>query len=396
MRASRLCGQALGPGESLLPRAVAGELRADVVVIGGGHAGCEAAAASARCGARTVLVTHKLATVGTMSCNPSIGGIGKGHLVREVDALGGLMGRVADCSSIQFRVLNASRGPAVRGPRSQADRGMYRRNMQAMLAAQPNLSFLESEVGDLLREEGRVRGVLLADGTALRAERVVLTTGTFLGGVLHFGSERRQLGGRLGDPAASALAGTLRQAGLATGRLKTGTPPRLLASSIDYGGLEAQPGDAVPQPFSFSSDGIAVPWAMRECHLTWTRPETHAIVKANMHRSPNFDGGEGRGTGPRYCPSIEQKVLRFADRPAHQVWLEPEGLDSEVRESLCCAAIFGSNVCFPTGGVSAGYFDVPTGRGAGAVCAHDCGAGASGAAAARLCGRVRLRVADSD
>ncbi len=318
----------LGEHASLLQSASVHE--ADVVVIGGGHAGCEAAAASARGRARTVLVTHKLSTVGVMSCNPSIGGIGKGHLVREVDALGGLMGRVADCSSIQFRVLNASRGPAVRGPRSQADREMYRFNMQAELAAVPGLQCVESAVGDLLTEDGRVAGVVLADGSVLRANRVVLTTGTFLGGVLHFGGERRELGGRLGDPTSSALAVTLRKAGLQTGRLKTGTPPRLLHSSIDYGGLGVQHGDAVPLPFSFSNDSIDVAWPMRVCHMTSTTAATHDIIRANMHRSPNFDGSGGQGTGPRYCPSIEQKVLRFGDRSGHQIWLEPEGLNSDV------------------------------------------------------------------
>lgn len=305
--------------------------RADVVVIGGGHAGCEAAAASARCGVKTALVTHKLCTVGVMSCNPSIGGIGKGHLVREVDALGGLMGRVADASSIQFRMLNASRGPAVRGPRSQADREMYRFNMQLALAEQANLSFVEGEVKDLMVDDkGRVCGVALSDGSTIRTSHVVLTTGTFLGGVLHFGREQRALGGRLGDPTSSALAVRLRAAGLATGRLKTGTPPRLLASSIDYAGLEVQLGDAEPVPFSFAHDKIRTEWDMRVCHMTATTKATHDIIRANKENSPNFDGSGGMGTGPRYCPSIEQKVLRFGDRQGHQVWLEPEGLDSDL------------------------------------------------------------------
>jgi tRNA uridine 5-carboxymethylaminomethyl modification enzyme len=327
---------------------------ADVIVIGGGHAGCEAAAASARCGANTVLVTHKLSTIGVMSCNPSIGGIGKGHLVREVDALGGLMGKIADTSSIQFRMLNASRGgrcllfifsfsffifffsfrwkgPAVRGPRSQADREMYRYNMQAALLEQSNLLFVESAVQDLaVDEQGRVCGVVLDDGSVVHAGRVVLTTGTFLGGVLHFGREQKTLGGRLGDPTSSALAVRLRAAGLLTGRLKTGTPPRLLASSIDYSGLEAQLGDADPVPFSFAHDKIVVDWEMRVCHMTATTKATHEIIRANRHLSPNFDGSGGMGTGPRYCPSIEQKVLRFGDRDGHQIWLEPEGLTSDL------------------------------------------------------------------
>ncbi len=242
------------------------------------------------------------------------------------------MGRVADDSSIQFRVLNASRGPAVRGPRSQADREMYRYNMQAALRDQPNLSFVEGEVKDLLVDEhGHVEGVVLDDGKIIKTRRVVLTTGTFLGGILHFGREQRTMGGRLGDPTSSALAVRLRKAGLATGRLKTGTPPRLLASSIDYTALEVQHGDSEPIPFSFSHDKISVDWDMRVCHMTFTNKSTHDIIRANRDRSPNFDSGlDGMGNGPRYCPSIEQKVLRFGDREGHQVWLEPEGLESDL------------------------------------------------------------------
>lgn len=305
----------------------------DVVVIGGGHAGCEAAAASARCGAKTLLITHKLATVGVMSCNPSIGGIGKGHLVCEVDALDGLMGRVTDQSSIQFRTLNASRGPAVQGPRAQADREKYRLNMQRALDETPHLHCLEGSVEDLLvssEHRGAICGVRLEVGSSVVCGRVVLTTGTFLGGILHFGRHQRVLGGRIGDPTTSALSVRLRSAGLQTGRLKTGTPPRLLRSSIRFDGLELQPGDQVPKPFSFLNDDIRVPWEMQPCHMTFTTKATHDIIRKNMHESPNFDGSEGEGTGPRYCPSIEQKVKRFGDREGHQVWLEPEGVDSPV------------------------------------------------------------------
>ena len=303
-----------------------------VVVIGGGHAGCEAAAAAGRSGASTLLVTHALDTVGIMSCNPSIGGIGKGHLVREVDALDGLMGRVIDQSAIQFRMLNSSRGPAVRGPRAQADREMYRDNMQRAIDDVPNLTCMEGSVDDLITDaQGAVQGVLLADGSKISTPRVVLTTGTFLGGVLHFGREQRQMGGRLGDPTSSALATRLRAAGLQTGRLKTGTPPRLRRDSIAYEGLNVQPGDAIPVPFSYLNDAISVPWDMMPCHITTTTVATHDLIRANMDRSPYFDGGEdGEGQGPRYCPSIEQKVQRFGDRNGHQIWLEPEGLTSNV------------------------------------------------------------------
>ena len=300
----------------------------DVVVIGGGHAGCEAAAMSARCGAQTLLVTHKLATIGVMSCNPSIGGVGKGHLVREIDALDGLMGRVADESSIQFRMLNASKGPAVWGPRSQADREKYRVNMQKAIGQIDNLDVLEAEVEDVV-VSNKIEGVKIVGDLVIPCAKVVLTTGTFLGGVLHFGREKKVLGGRFGDPTTSALSTRLRSAGFRTGRLKTGTPPRLLASSINYEGLEVQHGDPVPSPFSFMNDSIDVPWEMKTCFMTYTTQETHDIVRRNLHELPTFDDG-GHGTGPRYCPSIETKVKKFGHRSQHQIWLEPEGLDSPV------------------------------------------------------------------
>lgn len=320
---SQLVRQAVSPQDGA---------RYEVVVIGGGHAGCEAAAGAARGGAKTLLVTHSLESVGVMSCNPSIGGIGKGHLVREVDALDGLMGRVTDVSSIQFRMLNSSRGPAVRGPRAQADRQKYRLAMQTALAAVPGLDCMQGAVEDLLTDaRGAVCGISLLDGRQILTQAVVLTTGTFLGGVLHFGLEKREMGGRLGDPTTSALATRLRAAGLQTGRLKTGTPPRIKRSSIEFQGLKESPGDAVPVPFSYMNDRINVDWEMLPCYITNTTKESHDIIRANMHRSPYFDSGEnGEGTGPRYCPSIEQKVKRFGDRNGHQVWLEPEGLDSDV------------------------------------------------------------------
>ena len=298
----------------------------DVIVIGGGHAGCEAAAAAARLGARTLLLTHRLETIGEMSCNPAIGGLGKGTLVREIDAFDGLMGRVADAAGIQFRLLNRSKGPAVRGPRTQADRKLYRRAMQAALAEQPGLELRAGAVEDLLFDgEGRVVGVRGATGEEFRAASVVLTTGTFLRGMIHIGEERTAAG-RVGDAPALGLAKTLEGAGFALGRLKTGTPPRLAGSTIDCSGLEAQAADDPPVPFSALTETIAQPQI--ECHLTGTTRAGHALIRANLHRSPIY-GGRIDGTGPRYCPSIEDKVVRFAERDSHQIFLEPEGLDDD-------------------------------------------------------------------
>jgi len=297
--------------------------RFDVIVVGGGHAGAEAAGAAARLGAATALVTHRFATIGEMSCNPAIGGLGKGHLVREVDALDGLMGRVADAAGIQFRVLNRRKGPAVRGPRAQADRRLYREAMQAAIRATANLTVVEGEVTDLAVEDGRAAGVALADGRRLAAGAVVLTTGTFLGGLIHIG-ERTVPAGRVGEAPSLALARRLRETGLAISRMKTGTPPRLDGNTIDWAGLERQPGDDPPEPFSALTD--AIPNPQIDCHITRTTAATHAVIRANLSRSAMYSGRiESRG--PRYCPSIEDKVVRFADRDSHQVFLEPEGLD---------------------------------------------------------------------
>jgi tRNA uridine 5-carboxymethylaminomethyl modification enzyme len=299
--------------------------RYDVIVIGGGHAGCEAAAASGRMGARTLLLTHKRATIGEMSCNPAIGGLGKGHLVREIDALDGIMGRATDASGIQFRVLNRSKGPAVRGPRAQTDRALYRRAVQNILEDQENLRIEEASVEDiLLREDKEVTGVHCGDGRVFRARSIVLTTGTFLRGVIHRGDERIPAG-RIGDAPALGLSLTLERLGFRLGRLKTGTPARLDGRTIDWVGLEEQPGDSPPEPMSTLTDRIDVPQV--PCHITRTMPRTHAIISRNLHRSPMY-AGRIEGVGPRYCPSIEDKVVRFADRGHHQIFLEPEGLDT--------------------------------------------------------------------
>ena len=297
----------------------------DVIVIGGGHAGCEAAAAAARLGARTALVTHSLATIGEMSCNPAIGGLGKGHLVREIDALDGLMGKVADEAGIQFRVLNRSKGPAVQGPRAQADRKLYRQAMQAAIRAIPNLDVIEAAVEDLIVTDGKVSGVLTADGRAIGAGAVVLTTGTFLSGLIHIG-ERKIPAGRINEAPALGLSKRLYGLGLRMGRLKTGTPPRLDGTSIDYANLQVQEGDKPPQPFSFLTREIATPQIV--CHITNTTEATHAIIAANLDRAPMYSG-EIKSTGPRYCPSIEDKVVRFKERERHQIFLEPEGLDDD-------------------------------------------------------------------
>jgi len=296
----------------------------DVIVIGGGHAGCEAAAASARLGARTLLLTHKAATIGEMSCNPAIGGLAKGHLVREIDALDGVMGRATDRAGIQFRVLNRSKGPAVRGPRAQADRRLYRAAMQAILAEQPNLEIREGAAEDLvLGSDGGVTGVRTGSGEVLSAGRVILTTGTFLRGLIHIGEEKIPAG-RVGEAPALGLSASLSRIGFRLGRLKTGTPPRLDGRTIDFAGLERQAGDEPPQPFSFLTERIGTP--QLPCHITATSPDSHAIIRANLHRAPMYSG-QIESTGPRYCPSIEDKVVRFADRERHQIFLEPEGLD---------------------------------------------------------------------
>jgi tRNA uridine 5-carboxymethylaminomethyl modification enzyme len=301
------------------------QTRFDVIVVGGGHAGCEAAAAAARMGARTALLTHDRATIGEMSCNPAIGGLGKGHLVREIDALDGLMGRVADAAGIQFRLLNRSKGPAVQGPRAQADRKLYRLAMQALLAAQDGLEIIEGAVEDLLTTSDGVGGVVLADGRSMRAATVVLTTGTFLNGLIHLG-ETKIPAGRMGAAPALKLSERLYGLGLAMGRLKTGTPARLAAGSIDWAALEMQPADDDPVPFSFLTDRITNPQIA--CGITTTTPATHEIIRANLGRSPMYSG-QISSVGPRYCPSIEDKVVRFADRDGHQVFLEPEGLDDD-------------------------------------------------------------------
>ena len=300
----------------------------DVIVVGGGHAGCEAAAASARLGARTLLLTHRVETIGEMSCNPAIGGLGKGHLVREIDALDGIMGRAIDRGGIQFRTLNLSKGPAVRGPRAQADRKLYRQAIQALLAEQANLEIRADAVADIVLDtSGACAGVITESGAEIGAGRVILTTGTFLRGLIHMGETKIPAGRARGDGVeepSTALALTLHRLGFKLGRLKTGTPARLDGRTIDYASLERQDGDDPPRPFSYLTDRITTPQV--PCHITTTTAATHEIIRANLHRAPMYSG-QIESVGPRYCPSIEDKVVRFGQRDRHQIFLEPEGLD---------------------------------------------------------------------
>lgn len=296
----------------------------DVIVIGGGHAGCEAAAAAARMGADTLLLTHKLETVGVMSCNPAIGGLGKGHLVREIDALDGVMGRVIDKAGIQFRMLNASKGPAVRGPRAQADRKLYRDNMQALLFDYPNLTVFGEGAEDIVRDaSGRIAGVVTASGKTFTCGALIVTTGTFLRGIVHRGTSTHEAG-RIGEKPSVGLALALEKLNLPLGRLKTGTPARLDGRTIDWSVCEEQPGDTPPQPFSFLNKTVDVPQI--SCFITYTNDKTHQVIRDNLHQAPMYSG-QIKSSGPRYCPSIEDKIVRFSDKDRHQIFLEPEGLD---------------------------------------------------------------------
>ncbi len=298
----------------------------DVIVVGGGHAGCEACAAAARMGARTALITHKIATIGEMSCNPAIGGLGKGHLVREVDALDGLMGRVIDKAGIQFRMLNLSKGPAVRGPRAQADRKLYKKYMLEALNNQPNLEIIEAAVEGLIFDNDTITGVILADKTEIKAKAVVLTTGTFLNGVMFIGHQT-SIGGRINDVSCTGITPYLNSKGIKTARLKTGTPARLNGKTIHWEKLETQDGDNPPQPFSYLTKQITNPQI--QCYVTHTNENTHKIIRDNFSKCALFSGLI-TGVGPRYCPSIEDKLVKFADRTSHQIFLEPEGLDTDV------------------------------------------------------------------
>ena len=299
------------------------DLQFDVIVIGGGHAGAEAARVAARGGVRVAMITMERVAIGRMSCNPAIGGLAKGNLVKEIDALGGLMAEATDRAGIQFKVLNRSKGPAVQGPRAQCDRDLYAAAVQTLLTAEPNLTILEGSVSSLVLDGQRMRGVVLQDGTRVAARAVIVTTGTFLRALMHSG-EQKTVGGRFGEPSAETLSDSLRGAGLRLGRLKTGTPPRIDRTTVDYGKLEEAPGDSRPRPFSITSDGIDRPQVL--CWLTHTSHLAHELIRSNLHRAPMYSG-QISGTGPRYCPSIEDKVVRFADKDRHQVFVEPEGLE---------------------------------------------------------------------